>query len=200
MSACLPVDCFYLHSAPNRFRGVGITHKKTFTMRKTVFLIILTLLPLAAAAQMKFGYLSYSEAIKAMPDYAVMQKNLESLRAQYADETKRSEEEFNEKYQYFLEGQKELATPILRKRQAELQELLEKGVAFKAEADRLLKQAEADMYAPLKGKLAALLQRIGTERGYAFILNTDGDALPFVNPACGEDITAEVVDYLIHNS
>ena len=160
-------------------------------MRKTVFLIILTLLPLAAAAQMKFGYLSYSEAIKAMPDYAVMQKNLESLRAQYADETKRSEEEFNEKYQYFLEGQKELATPILRKRQAELQELLEKGVAFKA---------EADMYAPLKNKLAALLQRIGTERGYAFILNTDGDALPFVNPACGENITAEVIDYLIHNS
>ena len=43
------------------------------------------LLPLAAAAQMKFGYLSYSEAIKAMPDYAVMQKNLESLRAQYGD-------------------------------------------------------------------------------------------------------------------
>ena len=71
---------------------------------------------------------------------------------------------------------------------------------IKAEADRLLKQAEADMYAPLKSKLAALLQRIGTERGYAFILNTDGDALPFVNPACGDDITAEVVDYLIHNS
>ncbi len=156
-------------------------------------------LPLSATAQVKFGYLSYSEAVKAMPEYAVMQKNLESLKAQYEDETKRSEEEFNEKYQLFLEGRKELADPILKKRQSELQELLAKGISFKAEAARLLKQAEADMYAPLKTKLADVLRRIGTERGYAFIINTDGDALPFVNDAYGEDITAAVIE-IINNS
>lgn len=168
-------------------------------MRKIFFLFVLAVLPLAAVAQVKFGYLSYTKAIEAMPEYAVMQKNLESLRAQYEDETKRSEEEFNEKYQLFLEGQKELADPILKKRQSELQELLAKGVSFKAEAARLLKQAEADMYAPLKAKLAGVLRRIGTERGYAFIVNTDGDTLPFANPAYGEDIT-EAVIAVIKNS
>ena len=193
MSARLPVAC--LLATINRPYG----HKTETFMRKTFFLFLLALLPLAVSAQAKFGYLSYSEAIKAMPDYAVMQKNLASLKSQYEAETQRTEEEFNEKYQLFLEGMKELAQPILQKRQAELQELLAKGVSFKAEASRLLKQAEADMYAPLKSKLAALLQRIGTERGYAFILNTDGDALPFVNPAYGDDITAEVIS-LMHNS
>lgn len=169
-------------------------------MRKTLFLIIVLLTPLAVSAQVKFGYLSYSEAIKAMPEYAVMQQNLASLRTQYADETKRSEEEFNEKYQLFLEGQKELDEPILQKRQAELQELLSKGVLFKAEAERLLKQAEADMYAPLKSRLDSVLRSFGMEMGYAFILNTDGGALPFVNPEYGEDITAAVINILVKNS
>lgn len=181
------------------FRFLGVTAVIHYFMKKILFLFIMFVLPLSAAAQVKFGYLSYSEAVKAMPEYAVMQKNLESLKAQYEDETKRSEEEFNEKYQLFLEGRKELADPILKKRQSELQELLAKGISFKAEAARLLKQAEADMYAPLKTKLADVLRRIGTERGYAFIINTDGYALPFVNDAYGEDITAAVIE-IINNS
>ena len=170
-------------------------------MRKAIILLFITvLLPLAAQAQMKYGYLDYGAAIKAMPEYAVAQQNLSSLRKQYEAETTRSKEEFNEKYEEFLEVQKELADPILRKRQAELQELLNKSVDFKKEAERLLKQAEADMYNPLRKKLDAILARIGSERGYAFIINTEGHNLPYVNPAYGEDITVEVIDYLIHNS
>lgn len=159
-------------------------------MLKMMFLVLAALTSLQAGAQaLKFGYFSYSEALKTMPDYAVVQQNLESLRKQYEDETKRSEEEFNEKYEQFLDVQNELAAPILKKRQAELQELLAKSVEFRKEARRLLRQARADMYAPLRKKLDAMLANIGRRHGYAFILNTDGDALPFVDPACGEDIT-----------
>lgn len=143
----------------------------------------------AVPSAVKFGYFSYSEVMKSMPDYAVAQQNLASLRKQYEDETKRSEEEFNQKYELFLDAQGELDGPILKKRQAELQELLTKSIEFKNEARRLLRQARADMYAPLRKKLAALLANIGRKHGYAFILNTDGDALPYVNPANGEDIT-----------
>lgn len=185
---------------------MGKPHNHT-DMRKYVYLLLLALLPLAAVAQtvdvavppaaaaagLKFGYLSYDKALKAMPGYAAAKENMASLRSQYEAETKRSEDEFNEKYEEFLDVQRELDAPILRKRQAELQELLNKSVDFKREAARLLKQAEADMYAPLRARLDAALQKIGRERGYAFILNTDGGALPFVSPACGEDITEAVI-------
>lgn len=163
-------------------------------MRKIFSLLVVSFFVLAASAQVKFGYLSYDKAVKAMPGYVVMQSNLSSLRAQYEEETKRSEEEFNEKYELFLDGRSSLDKPILQKRQAELQELLTKNIAFKKEAERLLKQAEADMYAPLKDKLNAVLAKIGIERGYAFILNTDNDALPFVNLSYGEDVTTLVLD------
>lgn len=193
-------------------------------MRKYIYLILLAVAPASAAAQdttyvatpavatptytaatpnaaqaMKYGYISYDKALKALPSYATAQQNLASLKAQYEAEAKRSEDEFNEKYEEFLDVQRELDGPILRKRQAELQELLDKSVSFKAEAARLLKQAEADIYAPLRGELDALLRKIGQERGYAFILNTDGNALPFANTLYGEDITEMVIN-LMHNS
>ena len=127
-------------------------------MRKLVLLMLAVLATVAADAQtLKFGYLSYREAIKSMPGYAVARQNLESLRNQYSEETKRSEEEFNQKYELFLEAQGELAAPILKKRQAELQELLARSVDFKKEASRLLAKAKAEMFAPLHKELDALL-------------------------------------------
>ena len=60
-------------------------------------------LPSGAQSAFKFGYLSYEEAIRSMPDYPVVRQNLDTLRRQYEDEIRRSEEEFNEKYEAFLD-------------------------------------------------------------------------------------------------
>lgn len=172
-------------------------------MKKTLILLCLAILPLNFSAQevtqqpqIKVGYLSCSEALRSMSGYSVMQKNLESLKAQYADEMKRVEQEFNAKYEAFLEGQKDFAPAILEKRQSELQELLNKNIAFKQEAERLLQQAEADMVAPLKKQLDTVLSKIAKDRGYALILNTDNDAVPFISIAYGEDINQFVQNVL----
>jgi outer membrane protein len=167
-------------------------------MKKLLFSLFLFVLPLAAhaQAQLKFGYFSYQKAFESMPDYAMARRNLDDLKGKYDAEMQRVEDEFNKKYEEFLDGQREFAPSILRKRQAELQEMMEKNMAFKEEARRLLKQAEQDAYAPLKAKLAETVRGIGDARGYAFILNTDGNAVPYVSSLAGEDITALVADSL----
>ena len=165
-------------------------------MRKISLLLFALLLPLMASAQMKFGYFSYEEAFKAMPEYALAQANLNDLRSKYDAETKRVEEEFNRKYEEFLDGQSDFAPTILQKRQTELQELLKKNVAFKAESAKLLKKAETDSFAPLREKLAKVVEKIGVERGLAFILNTDGDACPYINPEMGEDLSQLIKEAL----
>lgn len=137
-----------------------------------------------------FGYLSYSEALKAMPDYAVAEATMAKLKEKFESEAKRSEEEFNKKYEDFLEGQREFPQSILEKRQSELQELMDKNVAFKEESKKLLDEARKDTFAPLHQKLQAILKTIGTNEGLAFILNTDDNAVPFVNAANGKDVTA----------
>ena len=114
----------------------------------------------------------------------------------YDAELKRAEEEFNSKYEEFLEVQKDLVPAILRKRQAELQEMMQKNINFKNESQRLLQQAETDAFAPVKVKLNEALTKVGQAQGYAFILNTDGNACPYVNPEMGENATEFVKEAL----
>ena len=150
------------------------------------------------AVAQSFGYLSYDQALKSMPEYVIVQKKLADLTAQYEAETKRVEDEFNTKYEQFLEGQRDFPPTILQKRQSELEELMEKNIAFKEESRQLLATAEKEAMAPLHEKLAAAIQQVGTSRGLAFILNTDQNAVPFINPSMGIDVT-EAVLQLIEN-
>jgi outer membrane protein len=140
-----------------------------------------------------YGYLSYEKVLHALPDYSIVQQQLNELRTQYENELKRAEQDFNLKYEEFLEGQRDFPESILRKRQTELKELLERNIAFKAESRQQLAQAEAELMEPLRLRLADALERIGMERGYAFILNTDANAVPFINPAQGEDVSEAVI-------
>ena len=146
--------------------------------------------------QYMFGYLSYETALKSMSDYAVVQHQMADLRAQYQAETKRVEDEFNRKYEDFLDGQRDFPKTILQKRQSELQELMEKNIAFREHSLQELAQAEQEAMAPLRIRLIETLGNIGRERGYAFIVDTDQKALPFINPAMGEDITELVTTKL----
>ena len=170
-------------------------------MKKIIFLL-LSLVALTASAQdegqtaLKFGYLSYEAVLQAMPEYATMQASMVQLREKYEAEQKRVENDFNRKYEEFLDGQSGYPQTILQKRQAELQEMLDRNIAFKKESQRLLANAEAEAKAPLTARLADVLARIGQERSYAFILNTDLNAVPWVNVALGENITEAVKEEL----
>jgi len=165
-------------------------------MKKLFLLIVLGVLSLTANAQTRFGYFNFDNVLKSMPDYVMAQRSIDDLRQKYDAEMKRAEDEFNSKYEEFLDVQKDLVPAILRKRQAELQEMMQKNINFKNESQRLLKQAEADAFAPVKNKLYNALTKVGQAQGYAFILNTDGDTCPYVNPEMGEDATELIKEAL----
>jgi outer membrane protein len=57
----------------------------------------------------------------------------------------------------------------------------------------LLDKAEKELMQPVHQKLKEALYKIGSERGYDYILNTDNNSYPFVNNQTGEDITAEAI-------
>ena len=144
----------------------------------------------------RFGYLSYEGAIQSMPDYAIVQKKMKALQEQFQAETLRVEDEFNRKYEDFLDGQREFPRTILQKRQTELQELMEKNIQFKEQGRQELADAEREALAPLRIRLIELLSTIGREKGFAFIYDTDTKALPFLNIDFGEDINQLVQDAL----
>ncbi len=171
---------------------------------KRFLVLLVAFVSLSAFAQdaattshsIKFGYLSYKTAIQSMANYSLVKQQIADLKAQYQSEAKRVEDEFNRKYEEFLEGQRDFPKSILQKRQSELQELMNNNIAFKNKSIEQLAKEEAAAYAPLYAQLNEVLAAIGQERGYAFILDTDVKALPFINPARGEDISQVVKDAL----
>ena len=57
-------------------------YKKLTDMRKLLFSLVMLVLPMISQAQttIKYGYLSYQEVLKFMPEYAVAQTKLADLK------------------------------------------------------------------------------------------------------------------------
>lgn len=145
---------------------------------------------------LKFGYLSYKQVLEAMDGYDETQRTIAGLRQAYEQELSRSEEMFSKQFSEYVDGQKSFPDNIRLKRQKELQQTMEQSLQFKQEAKALLEQKEEEALDQLRGRLNGVISEIGTERGYAFVLNTDNNAYPFVNGGLGDDITSEVLNRL----
>lgn len=179
---------------------------------KRLILFLLAILPLAIQAQtdlptetnveadsvpvVRFGYLSYDQTLKTIKAYAEAQQQIEEQRIAYKAEMKRVEDDFNQKYEAFLEGQNEFPRTILLKRQNELKELMQRNMEFKAQARRDLQEAEKEALKPVRAKLNKILATIAREFGFALIINTDANACPFIDPVMGKDIQGLVTEYL----
>lgn len=168
---------------------------------KKFLLVIFACIAMAAQAQdnapaLKFGFLSYDLALKSMKDYAAVQMRMDSLQSAFNAEMQRVEDEFNRKYEDFLEGQKDFPRTILLKRQTELQEMMQKNIDFKQQLQRELTDTEAQLMAPLRIHLNEAIATIAREQGLALVINTDANACPFIEPAMGVDVNELVVKKL----
>ncbi len=163
-------------------------------MVRRLIWIALCLLPLGvwAQTQARFGYLNYSEVLKAHPQYVEATAQLAGLEGKYDAEIQRSEDEFNRKYAEFLQEQKDFPQNIMVKRHKELQELMEKSIAFKNEIRATLKTARDKMLAPLTIELNDAIARVALKYNLDYVLNTEERNYLFINPAVGIDITADV--------
>lgn len=168
---------------------------------KKFLLVIFACIAMAAQAQdnapaLKFGYLSYDLALKSMKEYATVQMRMDSLRSAFNAEMQRVEDEFNRKYEDFLDGQKDFPRTILLKRQTELQEMMQKNIDFKQQLQRELTDTEAQLMAPLRIHLNEAIATIAREQGLVLVINTDANACPFIEPAMGVDVNELVVKKL----
>lgn len=167
------------------------TPQTEYNMRRYI-LTLLSLVAMGAMAQSKFGYVSYMEMVKALPEYSIVVTHLDELQAKYEAEIARSEREFNQKYSDFIEEQHNFPENIRIKRHKELQELMEKSIAFKDEINRVMREARREMMQPLHDKVDEAVMKVCIDNKYDYVLNTDDRAYIAINPQSGNDITEQV--------
>lgn len=158
-------------------------------MKRLLITLPLMLICAMAAAQIQFGYFSYDRILKEMPEYLKAQEDIAVLKAKYQAEAQKGEEEFQRKFVDFLQGQKDFPQAIMQKRQAELQLLMDNGVNFRIKSQELIESAEKELMQEAKGRLNNAINQVGAEYGYGYILNTDSNNCPYINPAIGVDVT-----------
>lgn len=150
----------------------------------------------AIIQSLHFGYLSYNEVMKAMPEYQQALQSLAELKESYDEEMTRAEQDFSKKFAEYVDGQKSFPENIMLKRQKELQQLMEQSLQFKNEAQELLTKAEAELMEPIHTKLKEAIVAVGKSHNYIYVLNTDNNAHPYLNQGIAEDCTSAVLKEL----
>lgn len=160
-------------------------------MKRNLFILV-AFVAMSAMAQSKFGYVSYRELVKSLPEHSIVEAHLDELQAKYEAEIERSEREFNQKYIDFIEEQSQFPDNIRIKRHKELQELMEKAMAFKHEVNNAMCEARHEMMKPLYDKIDEAVTNVCVAGDYDYILNTDERAYIAINSMRGTDVTMEV--------
>lgn len=164
-----------------------------------LLLLLAPILPAAAQNAARYGCLSRQALLRQMPETRRAQQELDSLRAQFDRETQYNEAGFQRQFSEFLQVQKSLSEPLLRKRQADLQVAMERALAFRREGQALLDDARKRLFRPIEERLDAAIRVVGAERGYDLVIDTDSSAAPYVSPTLSEDATPFVREKLVQH-
>jgi outer membrane protein len=165
-------------------------------MRK--LLLVLICLPLSLAAQNKFGYFSYRAVLDSLPQFHEAIDGYNKLKQRCNEEIEHNELRLTRTYVSFLDGHRNFPEPILRKRQNELQQLIDNSVHFRDEVKMWLREAKDSLCAPCYDTIAVALKRVCTELKYSYAIDTDKNIYRYINPEMGEDITGYILKAIFH--
>lgn len=160
--------------------------------------ILLLFLPAAILAQTKFGYFSYSKVLESVPMYKDATEEYNALRERCNNEITHNEEELTRHYVAFLNGQHDFPEPILRRRQNELQQMIDNSVAFRDQLKVWLAEVRDSLYHPCHAVVDDALKRVCGVQSLAYAIDTDEGVYRYINPEMGIDITALLIDAVIN--
>ncbi len=164
-------------------------------LKKIAIIAAMFALPLGAMAQSKFAHMNSQEVITVMPEFTKAQADLDAMSKQYQDEMKRTEDEFNKKYQEFLAQADSLPQNIAERRQKELQDMAQRQQQFQQDAYQAMQKAQQDAMAPIYKKLDDAIQAVGKAEGVVYVFDLARTSIPYIGTE-SIDVTAKVKAHL----
>ena len=165
-------------------------------MRK--LLLILVCSPMFLVAQNKFGYFSYKAVLDSLPQYHEAINEYNKLKQRCNEEIEHNELRLTRTYVSFLDGHRNFPEPILRKRQNELQQMIDNSVHFRDEVKKWLREAKDSFCAPCYDTIAVALKKVCTEMNLAYAIDVDRNIYKYINPEMGVDITEYILKAIFH--
>ena len=152
------------------------------------------------AQNVKFGYFSAQAVMDSLPEYIAAQDEYNSLLERCDSEIAHGEQELTRSYVAFLDGQSTFPEPILRKRQKELQDLVDRSVLLRDQLKEWLAQAHDSLFLPIVAQVDKAIEAVCLASDLAYAIDTDNESYRYINPNYGVDITALVIEEILNPS
>ncbi len=153
----------------------------------SLFLVILFgSMSLTAQTENKFGHINTNELLRMMPGRDQAQADLERYARELEETFVAMQNEFQTKYQDYLENQETFSQLVRQSRERELQSLQERIMEFQESAQQDIMEQEERLLNPIIEEAREAIQKVGRENGYTYIFDTSGGSLVFWEN--GEDI------------
>ncbi len=148
-----------------------------------------------ATAQTTIAYIDSETLIQDMAEYKKANIDLETFGKQLEAQLKIEQEKFQKEYGAVVDSiQKGIMSPLLQQQaEARLQKKEQKLQAASQDAQKKIKEKEAELFKPINDKFSAALKKIAVANGYAYIV----DKKVFLYLDGGVDATEKVKTELL---
>ena len=161
-------------------------------MKKILF-VILMLAPMSIFAQ-KFAHFNMASILPEMQEYKDAGADIQKLTAQYQEELKRLQTEYQTKAEEFqkLSADANTAQAILQSKGQDLQKMQESIQSFYDASQEDLQKKQSEKMEPIQTKILAAIKKVGETGGYVYVVDISTGAIPFINEALSTDVTAQL--------
>ena len=122
-------------------------------------------------AQAKVAHVNVAEIMTKMPAMLDAQKQLEKLSTTYDAEYKKMVTEYQDLLKKYDAEAKTVTDAVNETRGKEVQDMQQRIVAYRDNAQKELQQKESDITKPLYEKVRTSIQKIGKAKGMQYILD-----------------------------
>ncbi|MCF8218248.1 MAG: OmpH family outer membrane protein [Bacteroidales bacterium] len=155
--------------------------------------ILLIVVMMASASAMtsaqssKIGHINTSKLLQIMPGRDTAQTALENYARSLQNDLKTYQQEFEKKYQKYMQEEANMPKLMKETRQEELMQMEERIRKYQENAQQDLKEKEQELLQPILKKAQDAIDKVAKENGFTYILDTSQGSVVFVGEK-GKDI------------
>lgn len=165
-------------------------------MRKySVVVFIILSVMVFGQQKIKIGHINSNDLMEVMPGRDSAEKVLNDYAKNLQDQLNAMLNEFQTKYQDYLDNSEKYLEPVKKAREKELIDLQTRIEEFRNQSQELLSKKEQELLQPLIDKAKKAIEAVAKEKGYTYIFDTSvgvllyyqdsDDILPFVKEKLG---------------
>lgn len=151
-------------------------------------LVALTLAP-TKAQELKFGHFDSSAFLQELPDVKEAQATLEAEAGKIEGQLATLNEDFQKMQNDYQSVAETLSAEDRTARETELSETYQKIQNFVQLSRQQLQAKQREMLAPIMQKLSRIVQEVGMENNFTYIIEQNGNLALYISQSQSVDIT-----------